>query len=177
MSETLLHGIPRWGIKECPVLESYQNSHGSAPVIWNFLTQRILNKRSYYLLDDDKELWSLSRRSDVPEPFRQVMKMTYDRAVILSANIPRAVADIETILKEFPLPTNQVNHWAQIAEDLQKHNAKGKYLGFGFCMTTIGETFFQGEEYEKNGKWLRRRIDWKGEGFWSIYQATNDSQP
>ncbi|MCP0917812.1 hypothetical protein MUB04_14850 [Acinetobacter indicus] len=173
MSETLLHGIPRWGVKQCPVLESYQNSHGSAPVIWNFLTQRFLNKSSYHLLDEDKELWGLSKRSDVPKAYQQVMKMTYDYAVILSEDIPQAIADIETILKEFPLPTNRVNHWAQIAEDLQKHNTKGKYVGFGFCMTSIGDSFFYGEEYIKNGKYLRHRIDWRGKGFWNIYKTAN----
>lgn len=169
MSETLLHGIPRWGIKVCPVLAEYKNSHGTAPAVWDFLSNRFLNKKNYHHIEDINDLWKISRRDDVPEALRQVMKMTYDNAIILNEDIPQAVKDIEVYLKEIPLPSQYINHWAQIAEDLAYYGATGKYVGFGFCMTTIGETPFEGEEFKKNGKWKRHKISWKEEGFWNIY--------
>jgi hypothetical protein len=169
MSETWLHGIPRWGVKECPVLESYQNSHGGAPVVWNFMAQRYLNVPHYYHLDNDDLLWATSRNEKADLAHRKVMTMTYDRAVILREHVDQAVKHIHEFLAEFQYPMNTVNHWAQIAEDLQKHNQKGKYVGFGFCMTTIGETLFQGEEYLKNGKYRRSKIEWKRDKFFPVY--------
>lgn len=175
MSETWLHGIPRWGAKQCPVLESYQNSHGSAPVVWNFMSKRYLGVEHYYQLDSDELLWATSRNDAIDLAHRKVMVMTYDRAVILSEHVDQAVKHIHAFLSEFQFPSNHVNHWAQIAEDLEKHNQKGKYLGFGFCMTTIGETFFEGEEYQKNGKYRRHKIDWKGEKFFPVYKDKEGS--
>lgn len=170
MSETWLHGIPRWGVTKCPVLEGYENSHGSAPVVWNFMSSRYLGVDSYYQLDNISLLWATAHDKEIDIAHRMVMMMTYDRGVILSEHVDQAVKHIHEFLAEFQFPSNKVNHWVQIAEDLQKHNRKGKYVGFGFCMTTIGETFFEGEEYEKNGKFCRHKIDWKGDKFFPIYK-------
>lgn len=168
MSETWLHGIRRWGEGACPILESYENSHGSAPVVWNFMTQRFADAESYYHIPDEV-LWKLAYRKDIPEHYRRVMLMTYDRAVILQADIEQAISDLHRFLDDFVFPSNRVNHWGQIAEDLKTYSSTKKYIGFGFCMTTIGDTFFQGEEYKKRHFYKHHKIRWKEEGFFSVY--------
>lgn len=81
----------------CPILESYQNSHGAAPVVWNFISQRFCNADRYCLVDE-KILFKTAYREDIPEPFRKVMLMMYDRAVILNQHVGQAIQDIHTFL-------------------------------------------------------------------------------
>jgi hypothetical protein len=168
MSETLLHGIERWGKTKCVILDVYKNSHGSVPVVWNFMANRFANVQSYYHLQDDL-LWKLAYKPEIPSAFRNVMLMTYDRAVLLQDDVPQAISDIQTFLNEFPLPSCTINHWAQIAEDLNTHHQSKKFIGFGFCMTTIGDTFFEGEEYKKRHLYLNKKIQWKEDGFFNVY--------
>lgn len=132
------------------------------------MTQRFTDADRYYKLEESK-LWKLAYREDIPVAYRNVMRMTYDRAVILQADVIQAVNDIEQVLASFAFPSNQVNHWPQIAEDLKNYAASKKYIGFGFCMTTIGDTFFRGEEYKKRHFYKYQKIRWREDGFFNVY--------
>lgn len=168
MSETWLHGIRRWGEGVCPILETYDNAYGTANVVWDFMAQRFEGAQSYYGIDEEK-LWKLAYRQDIPEHFRRVMLMTYDRAIILNANVEQAVRDLNLFLNEFVFPMNVVNHWPQIAEDLEFYSKSKKYIGFGFCFMAAGDTFFEGEIYKKRHFEKNHKIKWREEGFFSVY--------
>lgn len=173
MSELYLRGIDRWGNTYCPVLESYEGGRGGCITIWEFMAKRFAGVESLYFLDDTT-LFRLAYQTKIPEHFRRVMVLTYDRAVLLNEHVDQAVKDINLVLNEFSFPSNQLNHWVQIAEDLEKHSKSKKYIGFGFNMFVDDDMFFEGEVYKKRHLEKRKKIDWRGEGYFSVYDHKID---
>lgn len=168
-----LRGIDRWGNPYCPVLEDYKNPYGGAITIWDFMTQRFAGVECHYFMDETT-LFRLAYQKKIPEHFRRVMLLTYDKAVLLNNHVDQAVKDINLVMNEYAFPTNKANHWPKIAEDLAKYSNSKKYIGFGFNMIVDGDNFFEGEIYQKRHMEKRRKINWKGEGYFSVYDHLID---
>lgn len=168
MSEVRLYGIERWGKTVCPLLEDYNQASGGAIAIWNFMANRFAGVDSHYFMDETA-LFRLAYQTHIPEHFRRVMLMTYDHAIILSEHVDQAVIDINLYLNEMYFPSNKVNHWAKIAEDLASYNQTNKYVGFGFDMYASGDRLFEGEEYKVRHLYKNKKIKWKEDGYFSVY--------
>jgi hypothetical protein len=173
MSEIYLRGIDRWGNSYCPVLESYEGAGGGAITIWNFMAQRFAGVESHFFMDETT-LFRLAYQKKIPEHFRRVMLLTYDKAVLLNSNVDQAIKDINLVLNEYAFPTNKMNHWIQIAEDLKNYSHSKKYIGFGFNMYVGGDNFFEGELYKKRHLEKRKKIEWKANGYFSVYHHNID---
>lgn len=171
MSTTMIYVIKRWGVKSVPIIAEYQNSHGSAPVVWDFMAQRYLGEEYHHRLKDMGELWNTSYREDIPMEYRRVMKVTCDRAILLNENALEAVSHIRKFVDEFPHPSNKVNHWAQIAEDIELFHSQNKYIAYGLRMTSMDENDFHGEPFMKRGKEHYHKINWKELGYFDAYAS------
>lgn len=165
MSYTAIKAV--WPGEKTETLIELKNSQGSAPLIWGAFSERYLKSKYSYLLDDENEIWSLYKRTDILPSLRAVLLMTFDRAYILKKNYEKAAADIEFFLKFFDIPKSTVNHWPRIAE-IFKENLD--IPAIGFQMTSVSEDLFEGtwnaekEELEPP--------DWKE--FWSVYDELDN---
>ena len=173
MSQVYLRGIDRWGNPYCPVLESYSGRYGGAITIWDFMARRFAGVDGHYFMDETT-LFRLAYQKKIPEHFRRVMLLTYDKAVLLNSHVDQAVKDINLLLNEFAFPSDKLNHWVQIVEDLENYGKSKKYIGFGFNMIVDGDNFFEGEPYLKRHMEKRKKIEWKADGYFSVYDHNID---
>jgi hypothetical protein len=153
MSYTTVKAI--WPGEKVEDLEELRNSHGSAPLIWNALCMRYLGLESYYYMSSDLDrLWAKWKDLSIPEAIRAVLMMTFDHAYIAKKDYQRAAGDIRTFLKEFPVPSNRVNHWPAIACILEKADAPA----IGFQHTSVSEDPWQGPWNEEKEE--HEPLDW-----------------
>lgn len=148
--------------------EELRNSWGSAPVVWDSLSQKYLGKDPHrYMSEDMKSLWNLWKNTNIPVSHRAVLMMTFDKAYVGQENYKRAIADIKQFLKDFPQPSDCVNHWPTIAHWMKMHP---EIPGMGLWCTSVSENPFDGpwnedkEEYDQP--------DWND--VYEIYQALDE---
>ena len=159
MSYTTVKAV--WPGEKVENLEELQNSHGSAPVIWNRMAVKYLGCDEYMYHRKLDLLWPLYKHLGIPRYQRAVLVMTYDRALVYKADYAQAAADIRAYLKDFPDGVG-VNHWPHIAEIFESNP---DVPAIGFHMTSVSEDLFLGEwneELEESGP-----PDWAE--FYSVY--------
>jgi hypothetical protein len=123
MSRTTLHPVPEKG--EIEDFEEYQNSHGSAPYIWNALCRKYLKLEAYYKLHEYCEknemykLWDLAKDENVEPHHRLVLATTFDHVMVKRKNLPKIVKAFESFVADFP-PGEYACSLPQQAEDLRK---------------------------------------------------------
>jgi len=138
-------------------LRELRNSSGSAPVIWDAMSQKYYGTEPHaYMIDGTLErLWPRYKDMGIPEYQRAVLMMTYDLAYVSKENYERAAADIRKWLKDFPPREGYANHWEEIASI---YESKPDCEAIGLHCTSVSENPFEGgwnedkEEYDQ--------IDW-----------------
>jgi hypothetical protein len=113
----------------------YKNSWGSAPYIWDKMATTYLHWSSWLRSDCDP-LWKLFDDNRIQPYQRAVLGMTFDKAIISSDYYKRAVDDIRRFLQTFPPDPTHVNHWAEIADYIERLKESADTC-IGFWMTSV----------------------------------------
>lgn len=154
MSRTTIKAI--WPGERHESVGELSNSWGSAPVVWNALAERYLGKPNYaYLSGNMSPLWELWKRTDVPESYRAVHMLTFDRAYVLRRDFARMAKDIRVFLSDFESSPG-ANHWPAVVEFLEKNP---DYPAIGLYCTSVACDPFEGpwnEELDRNDP-----LDWE----------------
>lgn len=133
-------------------IEELKNSHSTAPVIWEALSQKWLGGSWY---NQTERLWPLHKDRRLPMHQRAVLMMTFDRARIAKEHFGRAASDIRKFLVDFPPKPGWVNHWARIAEILETNPAAHSV---GIDCTSVNESLYVGDFDERRGR--HKVIEW-----------------
>ncbi|VXA58245.1 conserved hypothetical protein [Acinetobacter proteolyticus] len=169
MSTTTVLGIyPNEKIEE---LFELNNSWGSAPVIWDAMAQKYLDKPHFMaatLQDEGAKLWALCSDESIPLLHRSVHLMTMDRKYIEKKDFQRASTDIRAFLQDFPQPENRINHWHAIADYL---DSNPDVPAIGFHMTSVSDNPFHGNWNEEIESY--EQPDWST--CQSVYACINES--
>lgn len=148
MSCTTIKAI--WPGEKHENFRELSNGWGSAPVIWDALSQRYLGKQPYgYSGGDMQPLWDLWKDASVPESYRAVHLLTLDRMYVLRKDYARMAKDIRAFLAEFPVGVG-ANHWPAIAEFLE---SDADIPAMGLRCTSVSEDPFCGEWNEEKGEY------------------------
>ena len=144
MSYTTIKAI--WPGEKTEDLQELQNSHGSAPLVWDAMCQKYLGTSEFGYDSQIDNLWPLWRDVAIPKHQRAVLMMTYDRAYVTKEHYARAASEIRAFLSDFPLIKERANHWPTIAS-LFASNPDIPAIGL-WC-TSVSEDPFQGEWNEE----------------------------
>ena len=139
-------------------LKTLKNSHGSAPFIWDAVSQKYLNK-AYFLADD--KLWPLWKAAYIPLHQRAVFMITFDYAYVAKKDYQRAGRDVRKFLLDFPPKFENVNHWNTIADLFE---SDPDIPAIGFQMTSVADDLW-GFEYDDKDNPLP--FDWTK--YYSVY--------
>lgn len=134
-----------------------RNSHGSAPVIWDALCQELCRTKpfEYSIGDNLDKLWPRWRDLSIPDYKRAVLMMTYDLAYVRKEHYARAASDIRKWLTDYPVNSEYVNHWPEIAEFYESNLS---YDAIAIHQTSVTKNPFEGEwDDEQENRGL---IDW-----------------
>jgi hypothetical protein len=166
MSRTIVKAV--WYGKRSKNLFELQNSYGSAPVIWQNMSDRYIGAKYWWDEQNMKLVWKLVKNPDIPIEHRAVLAMTFYKALILKEHYERAFNDLFKYLSDFPIDPRYVNHWPRI---LDFFDSKPNYPAIGFYMTTVGNDPFR--KLDRRG-----RIMW--DGCFSVYhymdRVTNNQE-
>ena len=141
-------------------IKELQNSHGSAPVVWNELCKKYFGTEDHSYMGHISRLWPLYKDQTVPQHHRSVLMMTYDRAYVSKKHFQQASDDIRKFLKDFPPNERYVNHWREIAEIYDAPDQGCENIGL-YC-TSVSDNPFLGYWNEEKDDY--DIIDW-GETF------------
>jgi len=138
-------------------LRELRNSHGSAPVVWDALCQKLYGTEpNSYMFDGTiDKLWPRYKDLGVPEHQRAVLMMTFDKAYVSKANYERAATDIRKWLLDFPPIDGHVNHWDEIASIFE---SKPECEAVGLYCTSVSDNPFHGGWNEENEDY--DPVDW-----------------
>jgi hypothetical protein len=94
-------------------LRELRNSWGTAEPVWQYLYKRFLHSRLQPWNHD--RLWTLWNNHKVPEHYRAILLVTFDRALVRKEHFARAAADIR---KADSMDEGQGNayHWPLISD-------------------------------------------------------------
>jgi hypothetical protein len=146
------------------VWEEFRNSHGTAPVIWDAMSQKYLGMEPFaYMHDRSDALWKLSDRGDIPLAHRAVLAMTFDRAYVAKEDYLRAAKDIWTFLADLPPDPKYVNHWPAIARFFE---GDPDCPAVGFYWTSCGDDFWELPRSEDDDETVLP-FDWSE--CWDVY--------
>ena len=146
MSYMALYGV--WPGSKTEELTKFRNSHGGLTVVWEALAGKYLGVTKSYSYPDkgwmqlDDVLWDLWKDPFIPEDFRLVFMWGFDRAYVAANNYERMAKAIRNYLKAFPPKPGCVNHWADIARDLEfrvRNPTRDEPKGIGIYGTSVGE--------------------------------------
>lgn len=140
----------------------FQNSHGSAPVVWDAIGQKYLGLKPFHYSFFTEKLWPLWKDLSIPEHTRAVLAMTYDNTVIEKKDFLRAAKDIEKFLQDFPVNPEYENHWPEIQKIFEENPDCD---AIGFYWTSVTDDPFLGAWNEEKEDY--DTIDWKK--YWSMY--------
>lgn len=160
MSHTTIMAV--WPGEKADKLRTFQNSHGSAPVIWNALAMKYLGLGNFEYSLHAREVWPLYKRADMPRHQRAVLLMTYDNAIVMKEDYKQAAADIRAFLSDFPQNHEYANHWPEVAGLFE---SDPDCPAIGFHMTSVSENPFQGQWNEEIEDY--DPPDWKW--YWDAY--------
>jgi hypothetical protein len=131
-------------------LEELSNSWGSAPPVWEALSNRYLGTTVSYdggnggWMQRLDELWLLWKRWDIPQEYRLVLMLTFDRAYVAKRHYARMFMAIDRFLTDFPPKSGTVNHWRRIMHVLHVQDGMDGVPGIGLYCTSVSEDPFQG---------------------------------
>lgn len=136
-------------------LEELSNSYGSAPPVWQALSNKYLGTRESYSYPEKgwmqrlDELWPLWKRLDIPKEYRLVLMLTFDRAYVAKKDYARMFTAIDRFLTDFPPEPGTVNHWRKIMGILHVQAGEDGVPGLGLHCTSVSEDPFQGQWNEE----------------------------
>lgn len=142
-----------WPGEKAEDLQKLSNSWGTAPLVWNALSEKYLHKK--WIIDSGKGLWELWKDTRIPKHQRVLLMFTFDRAYVLKKDYPRMSQDIWAFLRDFPVRTEYENHWPTIAR-LFENNPEIPAIGI-YC-TSVSSDPFEGEW--NDDKEIREPFDW-----------------
>lgn len=153
MSYTTVKAI--WPGEKHVDLQTLRNSHGSAPVIWDFFGQRYLGLKPHSWLSVTEKLWPLWKRQDIPEAYRAIFLLTFDRAYVIKKDYARMARDIRQFLQDHPGNPEYVNHWPMLAEFFE---SDPDYPAIGLHVNSVLDDPFSGPWNEEKEEY--DQIDW-----------------
>jgi hypothetical protein len=155
MSRTYILSI--WPGEKYALARELRNSWGSAPLVWNAMSQKYLGTKPYeYMLGNQIEkLLPLWKDKSIPISFRAVLTLTYDRMYVLRKDYPRMVADISAFLNSFTIPSMAANHWPEIGNYL---DSNPDCPAVALWCTSVSECGFEGPWNEE--KQCHDPFDW-----------------
>lgn len=160
MSRTTVKAL--WLGEKAENLQELRNSHGSAPIVWDEMSQRYLGTSPFGYMHQIDKLWPLWKDLSISCHHRAVLTMTYDNAYVSKENYAQAAKDIRVFLNDFPRKEGHVNHWDTIAKIFESNP---ECPAIGFHWTSVTEDPFQGswnEEKEEHDP-----LDWSVT--WEMY--------
>jgi hypothetical protein len=130
---TFKDGKPSGGIE-------YRNAWGGAARIWDALFKAYVPKKHEYDLwlvnnGNDKRLWDLATRPDLPMFERAVHASTFDHFYVRRENFTRFCADLRAFDAKYPVNGHTVNHLPAWADAIEKLDAEA----VGFYGTSVSE--------------------------------------
>lgn len=115
----------------------FRNSHGTAPLIWDYLCQQFLGKeRGGWLFGDNSALWALQRDERVHMSVRMTLCWTCDGAICPTSRLAELVTACEDTGKICAV-NQHVNHWQALADAIKAHKPRGTTLGLGLSCTSV----------------------------------------
>lgn len=131
----------------------FRNGHGSAPPVWDWLSEKYLNGSYWFSAGD--ALWKLAKDVRVPIDVRLCHAFTFDYAVVVPEHFERmsqACAEMNRILEAWPKWTNCVNHWPAFSEFFKtckvQHKITKRCLGIGMRCTSVSDVW---DYYPRHG--------------------------
>lgn len=156
MSVTTVKAI--WPNERVENLKRFGNGWGSGPAIWNELCEKYLGNRHAW----GDAMWALVKDERVPEHQRAVLRMTFDRVMVMKADYAQAASDIRAWFADFPRDHEVVNHWEEIAAIFE---SSPECPAIGFQLTSESTDLWRGEWDEETE--LYGPPAW--EKAWSLY--------
>lgn len=130
-------------------IEELHNSWGSAPFVWDNLSQKYLNAKPYTYLLTVQKLWPIWKDANIPAHHRALLMITFDRVCVAQKDYARMASDIRKFLLDFPENTEEVvNHWPHIAEFFESNP---DIPAIGLYLTSVSEDPFLGKWNEDEG--------------------------
>lgn len=105
----------------------FRNAWGGAARIWDALFKAHVPKKHEYDSwicggGDDKRLWDLAKRLDLPLFERAVHAFTFDRFYVRSENFSKLANDLRAFVQRYPV-NGQVDHLPEWARWLDKNHS------------------------------------------------------
>jgi hypothetical protein len=144
MSRTTIKAL--WPGEKHADLKELRNSHGSAPVVWDEISQKYLGTEPFAYSRDIDKLWPLWKDESIPLHQRAVLTMTYDNVYVAKADYAQAAKDIRAFLIDFPEKPGYSNHWNTIAEIFESNP---DIPAIGFHWTSVCCDPFEGSWNEE----------------------------
>jgi hypothetical protein len=149
MSYTTLYSVYKTKVK---VIEEYRNSHGSAPPVWEYVTQKYCGKPPdayIFFAPWMEKVYRPETLSKLPEHWRRVLLFLADGALIKDANLQQFSANCKSVFDELQAWPEWggrifVNHWAAIGIDFAKLRPNKRRIGVGIGCTSVSDPW---EEY------------------------------
>lgn len=154
MSYSTIYSISDAG--RCTELLELRNSHGSAPVIWQKMSEKYFGTTGAYggvgggWMERIDDLFEIAKKPSTSIVDRALIWMTADLAIIEKEHFSKAAADIRQFLKDFTFDPQYVNHWPRIAEF---YDSKPKVRRIGIQHTSVSENPFEGPWNEKKERY------------------------
>lgn len=124
-------------------IDEYRNGHGTASVLWALLSDKYLGVGPYgytHNKADTDRLWKLYLDPRVPNHLRICHLWTFDNA-FWPLDVRETLVDAceETFLALRSYNGATVNHWHQLAIDLQRIPKKPRCYGIGLTCTSVSD--------------------------------------
>lgn len=137
MSTTTLYKLYKTKVTE---FAEFQNGHGSAPPIWDYLCKRFIGADANYY-SNVNELWPLAKDKRVPEILRVVHSFTFDGAYCptekLDILINASLIAYKTFNECEQWGPSKVNHWQAIGEAIRKEKFNKNCCGVVIGCTSV----------------------------------------
>ena len=123
---TFKNGLPDESVQ-------FHNAWGGSPRIWTALFNAYVPKQeefdSWLLKPNDRRLWDLASRQDLPIAERAVHAFTFDLFYVSKENFSRFATHLQMFVDKFPCP-GMIDHlpaWAQWLKENTTADAVGLY--------------------------------------------------
>jgi len=128
-------GLPRPGIE-------FRNAWGGCARIWDSIFKAYVPKKheydSWVCNPEDRRLWDLATREDLPLFERAVHAFTFDRFYVRGEHFERLANDLRLFVQKYPAG-ERVDHlpaWAKWLDD------NGTVEAVGLCGTSVSENLW-----------------------------------
>lgn len=161
MSRSTIKAI--WFNEKIEDFQELHNAWGTAPIIWDFMSEKYLGKKGWISYSDNQLLWDLWKNISIPKHHRALHMWTFDRGCIKKNDYRRFANDIWAFMKDCTIPMNQVNHWPAIAKIFESNP---DIPAFGLWCTSVSSDPFEGEWDDEKEE--RKPFDWNL--LWDVYE-------